>query len=61
MKERKLKIIKQAFEDALRMKADLEITFKNEIKELHVKMKKLESLNQDLESRVEDRQTIKEQ
>ena len=39
------------------MKADLERTFKNDIKELHEKMKKLESLNRDLESRVEDRQT----
>ena len=38
------------------MKADLERTFKNDIKELHEKMKKLESLNRDLESRVEDRQ-----
>ena len=39
------------------MKADLERTFKNGIKELHEKMKKLESLSRDLESRVEDGQT----
>ena len=44
-----------AFKDALRMKADVERTFKKEIKELHQQMKKLESYHKDLELRVEDR------
>ena len=46
-----------ALKDALKINIDLEKIFKNEIKDLNLKITKVECSNKDLKSKVEDRQT----
>ena len=46
-----------ALKDALKINIDLEKIFKNEIKDLNLKIKKVECSNKDLNSKLEDRQT----
>ena len=62
IEKNKNEVHQNAIKDAIRANCDLEKTFKNEMKQLNLKMKKLESSNEHLQSKLSDSEnTVNEQ